>query len=190
MHLTELVTGNFLPHELSGADAQAFAIVLMVIALGLMFAGRSVIKGLAFLIVGLAGAGFGLALGGVALGVIGSIIGGILGFIVGGLIGILLVQVGLGAALGYFGYLVIRYLAHSFALAVVAGVVLFFVGLALATKLLELVTAAIGGVVLYGVLIFFGAAPVIAAAVSLILAVAGFTVQRNGRRQREAWRRT
>jgi len=181
-------TGSFLPHALSGFSGSVFAIILALVALGLMFAGRSIIKGLAFLVVGLAGAAFGLAAGGLLLGVIGSIIGGVVGFVLGGLIGLLLVHVGMGLALGYFGYLATRDLTHSLLLAVVVGIVLFFVGVAISSKLLELVTAVVGGVVLYGVLVFFGAAPLYAAAVSVVLAAAGFYVQRSRRRRGERWR--
>jgi len=91
----------------------------------------------------------------------------------------------MGVAMGYFGYLAARYLTHSLLLGVVVGIILFFVGLAISSKLQELVTAVVGGVVLYGVLVFFGVAPLYAAVVSLLLAAAGFLVQRSRRRQGE-----
>lgn len=185
MSLPESVTGAFFPHALSGPEGVVYAAILAVVALGLMFAGRSIIKGLAFLVVGLGGAAIGLAAGGTFLGPIGAIAGGVVGFILGGLVGVTLLEVGMGLALGYFGYLAAHYLLHSFLLAVGIGIVLFFVGVALATKLLELVTAALGGLVLYGVLIFFGVTPLYSAVVSLVLAVAGFYVQQNKRRREE-----
>ena len=179
---------SFFPHVLSGSSGFVFAIILMLVALGLMFAGRTIIKGLAFLVVGLAGAAFGLAAGTLVLGVIGAAIGGVVGFVVGGLIGILLVNVGMGLALGYFGYLATHDLTHSLLLAVVVGIVLFFVGVAISSKLLELVTSVLGGVVLYGILVFFGVAPLYAALVSLVLAAAGFYAQQTKRRRGEHWR--
>ncbi|MDA4116691.1 MAG: hypothetical protein OK442_09100 [Thaumarchaeota archaeon] len=182
-------TGNFLPH-LSGIGGLLFAFVLALVAFGLMFSGRSIIKGLAFLAVGLAGAAFGLAVGGSFLGPIGAAIGGVVGFFVGGAIGLLLVGVGMGLALGYFGYLATRDLTNVLVLAVVVGVVLFFVGVAISSKLLDLVTAILGGVILDGVLVFFGVSPTLAAVISVLLAAVGFFVQFRNRRRDEQWRQT
>ncbi len=183
----ELAT-SFFPHFLSGIGGTLYALILVVLSVALMFAGRSIIKGLAFLVVGFAGAAFGLAAGGLFLGVIGAIIGGVVGFVLGGLIGLLLVHIGMGLALGYFGYLATRFLVHSELLAVVVGIILFFIGVAISSKLLELVTAIVGGVILYGVLIFFGATPVVAFVISLVLALAGFYVQWTRRRRAGQWR--
>jgi hypothetical protein len=163
-------------------------VVLALVAIGLMFSGRSIIKGLAFLSVGLAGAAFGLAVGGSFLGVVGAVIGGVLGFFVGGVVGLLLVDVGMGLALGYFGYLATRDLTDVFVLAAVVGVVLFFVGVAISSKLLDLVTAVLGGVILDGVLVFFGVSPQFAAVISVVLAAIGFYVQFRNRRRGEHWR--
>jgi len=185
---TVLAPATLFPHFISGLGGSVFALVLGVVALGLIFAGRSIIKGLAFLVVGLAGAGFGIALGGSILGIVGAAVGGVAGFLLGGLIGLLLVDVGMGLAMGYYAYLATRYLTHSLPLAVVVGIVLFFVGVAISSKLLELVTALIGGLVLYSVLVFFGLAPLDSAIVSILLAAVGFFVQRNRRRQGERWR--
>jgi hypothetical protein len=184
----ELATGSFFPHALSGAGGVVFAVILFALSLALMFDGRSIIKGLAFLVVGLAGAAFGLAAGGLLLGVIGAAVGAVVGFLVGGVVGLLLVDLGMGLALGYFGYLAARDLTHVFVLALVVGVILFFVGIVVSSKLLELVTALLGGVVLYGVLVFFGVAPLYAAVVSLVLAAAGFYAQLRKRRRGEHWR--
>jgi hypothetical protein len=179
-----LAASNFLPH-ISGFGGSLFAVILALVALTLMFSGRSIIKGLAFLVVGLAGAAFGAAVLGGFLGVIGAVIGGVLGFLVGGAVGLLLVDVGMGLALGYFGYLVTRDLTNVFILAVVVGVILFVVGVAISSKLLDLVTAMLGGVILDGVLVFFGVPPLYAAVVSLLLAVIGFSVQISNRRRGE-----
>lgn len=184
----ELVTTSFFPHAISGAAALLYAVLLALVALGLIFAGRSVIKGLAFLAVGLAGAAFGAAAGTIVLPLIGTIVGGVVGFVVGGLIGLLLVHIGIGLALGYFGYLTTRFLTHSLVLGVAIGIALFIVGVAISSKLMELVTAILGGFILYGVLIFFGAAPFTAGVVSLVLAAVGFVVQETSRRREEPWR--
>ncbi|HUH99516.1 MAG TPA: hypothetical protein VLY65_00600 [Nitrososphaerales archaeon] len=184
------LANSFFPHALSGAGGLIYALILLALSFALMFAGRSTIKGLAFLVAGLAGAGFGFAAGGLFLGIIGAVIGGVIGFILGGLIGVLLVNVGMGLALGYFGYLATKFLVHSDLLAIVAGVILFFIGVAISSKLLELVTAILGGIILYGVLIFFGASPFVASVISLILAAAGLYVQWTRRGPNRNWRRT
>ncbi|MGH9918652.1 MAG: hypothetical protein ACRD6W_07280, partial [Nitrososphaerales archaeon] len=114
----------------------------------------------------------------------------VVGFLVGGAVGLLLVGVGMGLALGYFGYLVTRDLTNVFLLAVVVGIVLFFVGLAISSKLLDLVTAILGGVILDGVLVFFGVSPTYAAVISVVLAAIGFFVQFRDRRRGEHWRQT
>lgn len=186
--MPDAAVGGFFPHAISGIGGIVFAVVLFVVSLALMFAGRSIIKGLAFLIVGLAGAAFGLASGGLLLGPVGAVIGAVLGFLVGGALGLLLVHIGMGLALGYFGYLAIRDMTHVFALAAVVGVILFFVGVAVSSKLLDLVTAVLGGVIFYGVLVFFGASQPLAGVVSLVLAAAGFYVQMRERRRGEHWR--
>jgi hypothetical protein len=185
----ELAFGNFFPHALSGLGGVVFAVILLALSLVLMFAGKSLAKGLAFLVVGLAGAAFGLAAGGLILGAIGAIIGGVVGFVVGGLIGLLLLNVGMGLVLGYFGYLATRDLTHVFVLAVAVGIILFFVGVIISSKLLELVTSVVGGFILYGVLIFFGVAPLYATVVSLVLAIVGLSVQLRKRGRGEHWRK-
>jgi hypothetical protein len=180
---TDFVSAIF-PNSLSGPGGVLFPIVLLIVSLALMFYGRHIIKALAFLVTGLAGAAFGLVGGAVVLGPLGAVIGAIIGFIIGGVIGLFLVHVGMGLALGYFGYLITRDLTHVFLLAALVGVILFFIGVVISTKLLELVTAILGGVILYGVLTFFGVPPVYAGLISLVLAVAGFFVQRQVKRYR------
>lgn len=186
--LAGLLSTSFFPHAFSGLGGDLFAVILALIALGLMFSGRSIIRGLAFLVVGLAGAAFGAAVGGTFLGVIGALIGLVVGFLVGGAIGLLLVNVGLGLALGYYGYLAVRHIANSLALGIVAGVILFIVGVAVANKLLELVTAVLGGVIFYVVLVFFGLGSLPAALVSIVLTAAGFYAQMTKKRKGEHWR--
>ncbi len=182
-----LAASNFFPH-VSGLGGSVFAFILALVALALMFSGRSIIKGLAFLVVGLAGAAFGVAVAGGFLGVVGAVVGAVVGFLVGGAIGLLLVDVGIGLALGYFGYLLTRDLTNVFVLAVVVGVILFVVGVAISSKLLDLVTAVLGGVIFDGVLVFFGVPPLYAAVVSVVLAAVGFSVQFRERRRGERWR--
>ncbi len=188
MFPSDVAASSFFPHALTGLGGTLFAIILLFVSLGLIFDGRHIIKGLAFLVVGVAGAAFGLAVGTLLLGVIGAVIGGVVGFLIGGVVGLLLVDLGMGLALGYFGYLATRELTGVLVLAIVVGIILFFVGLAISSKLLELVTSVLGGVVLYGVLVSFGVPPLVSAIVSLVLAVAGFAAQLRRRRRGEHWR--
>ena len=173
------VVDHFLPHFLTVPGSFLYALVLLVLALALIFAGRSVVKALAFLVVGLAGAAFGAAAGTLVLGPIGTVLGAVVGFVLGGVIGLLLVHIGIGLALGYFGYLVTRDLTHVFLLAVAVGIVLLAVGIAMASKILEIATAVLGGVILYGVLTFFGLPPWLALVVAAVAAIAGYYVQRS-----------
>jgi hypothetical protein len=169
--------GHFIPSFLPGPGGVLYALILLVVALALIFAGRWIIKALAFLAVGLAGAAFGAVVGSVILGLLGTIIGGVLGFVVGGLIGLLLVHIGIGLALGYFGYLITSDLTHIFLVAVIVGVLLFVVGVIVTSRLLELATAILGGVILYGVLTFFGIASLFAVPIALVVSIIGFYVQ-------------
>jgi len=183
-----LAPAGIFPHVISGTGGLLYALVLLVISLALIFAGRSVIKALAFLVAGLAGAAFGAAAGTLVLGFIGTVIGAFVGFIIGGLLGLLLVHLGIGLAFGYFGYLITKDLTHVLLLALAVGFVLFVVGLAASGKLLEVATAALGGVILYTVLVYFGAAPSYAGVISVVLALVGLATQWRSRRQREHWR--
>ena len=171
----------FLPHFLQGTGGLLYSVILLLVALALMFAGRSIIKALAFIIVGIAGAAVGASAAAVVLGWLGPLgilVGIIVGFVVGGLIGLLLVHVGIGLALGYFGYEIARDLTHILALEILVGIILFVIGVIIANKILELATAFLGGVILYGVLTSMGLPDVISFVIALVVAVAGYLVQR------------
>jgi len=169
--------GHLLPRFLLGLGSTLYALVLLILALALIFAGRSIIKALAFLVAGLAGATFGAVLGSLVLGLLGTILGAVLGFVGGGLIGLLLVHIGIGLALGYFGYVITRDITHVFLLAVIAAILLFVVGIVIASRLLELGTAVLGGVILYGVLTVFGIAPFFAVLIAIVASITGFYLQ-------------
>jgi hypothetical protein len=184
----ELAAGGIFPQHPSGFGGSVFAIVLLALSLVLMFYGRSVIRGLSFFVVGLVGASFGILSGGLVLGFIGALAGGVVGFVLGGMLGMFFVDIGIGVALGYFGYLAVFDLTNAFILAVAVGFVLFVIGAVVSGKLLELGTAVVGGFILYGVLVFFGAGPLSSAAVSVLIAGAGFYFQDRKRRSGERWR--
>lgn len=185
-----LTTGiHFLPRFLSGTGlgADVYALLLLVLAVALLFAGSSLIKVLAFLVVGLAGAAFGAAVGTLLLPILGTIVGAVVGFIIGGVIGLLLVYVGVGLALGYFGYHATLDYTHILVLAVVVGIALLIVGIVITTKVLELATAVLGGVILYGVLTFFGLAPLLSLVIAIVAVVLGFAVQFSGKQRRSRY---
>jgi len=177
------------PHALSGFGGLVYAVILTLVALGLMFAGSRIIKGLGFLVVGFAGAAFGIAIGGTVLGLIGSIFGAFFGFLIGGVIGLFLVSIGMGLALGYFAYLATNYLTHSVAFALIVGIALFLVGLAISRKLLAVVTAALGGIILYSVMVYFGFSSLEAGLLAFVFALAGYLVQRSSPGHRQGWGR-
>lgn len=85
-----------MPQLFPAPGGALYALLLPVLALALIFVGGSVIKALAFLVVGLTGAAFGLVAGGTVLKVAGLDPWAILGFVVGSLIGLLLVYIGMG----------------------------------------------------------------------------------------------
>ncbi|MCS4540278.1 MAG: hypothetical protein HYU03_06290 [Thaumarchaeota archaeon] len=143
----------------------------------LIFAGRIFIKVLVFILAGIAGAALGGYLGGMLLQIVGSIVGSFLGFIVGGILGVVLIRLGIGLALGYFGYSITRHLTGIFAFALLVGALLFIVGILLADRMVELFTAFLGALLLFGVLAYLGASPAIAALVAVTLGIVGFYVQ-------------
>jgi hypothetical protein len=158
---------------LNGLPPWPLFLVLLVISLLLIFAGRKVVKALAFLVVGLIGASVGGSLGAQylsSLGWLGSLLGLLLGFFAGGLLGLFLVRVGIGLAVGYAAYLLTLDVVSSETAAFVVGVVFFVVGMVLYNKILTLVTAVAGGFLLYDALTFYidpGVAVVFAVLVTL-----------------------
>jgi hypothetical protein len=95
----------------------------------------------------------------------------------------------MGLALGYFAYLAATYLTHSALFAVIVGIVLFLVGLAISGKLLTVVTAALGGIILYNVMVYFGFSSLEAGLIAFVFALAGYLVQRNSPDHRQGWGR-
>ena len=86
---------------LKGVPSWPLILAMLVVSLLLIFAGRKVVKALAFLVVGLIGASIGGEFAAHYLGSLGSfgtILGVLIGFVAGGLIGLLLVRVGIGLA--------------------------------------------------------------------------------------------
>ena len=173
-------------HLLNGLPSWPLFIVMLVVSLLLIFAGRIVVKALAFLVVGLIGASIGGMLGAqylTSLGSAGSILGVLIGFVAGGLIGLLLVRAGIGLAVGYAVYLLTRDIVSDAIVAVVVGIVFFLIGVILYNKILPLVTAVAGGFLLYDALRLYGLAPTVSTVLAAVVTLAGIWVQYRPRRR-------
>lgn len=159
---------------------------MLVVSLLLVFIGRKVVKILAFLVVGLVGASIGGILGAqylAGLGWFGKLMGVLIGFFAGGLVGVALVAVGIGVAAGYAAYLLTLDIVPDTTVALVLGIIFFIIGLALYGKILSVITAVIGGLLLYDALRLYGLGSTLSAILALMVTLAGFWIQsRSGRR--------
>jgi hypothetical protein len=162
---------------LAAVPAWALLIALVAISLALIFAGGTLVKVVAFLVVGFVGADFGGALAAQYLPTGWGLVGLVLGFAVGGLLGVALISVGIGLVVAYGAYL----FALSFGLpaidSLVVGVVFFVVGLALAEKLLTLGTAIAGGLLLFDVLTQYGVGVPLSTVIAAALTLMGVWIQ-------------
>jgi hypothetical protein len=171
---------------LNGLPTWPLVIVMLVVSFLLIFAGRKVVKALAFLVVGIIGASIGGVLGAqylASLGTLGSVLGILIGFFVGGLMGVVLVALGIGVAVGYAAYLLTLDVVSSRTAAIVVGIVFFIVGLALYGKILSLVTAVAGGILFYDALRLYGINPIPSTALAAVLTLAGILVQYRTRKE-------
>lgn len=163
-------------------------LALLAVSLVLIFAGRSVVKVIAFFVIGLIGAAIGGALAAQFLagaGDLGTLLGVILGFAIGGLIGVVLVMVGIGVVLGYGAYAVTQQFVSGNIIPLVVGFVFFLVGIALYNKILGLVTAVAGGFLLFDVLTAYGAGSTLSLVVAAALTLAGIWVQESTHRKKK-----
>lgn len=168
---------SYLQHYLHGTSFTVSLLVLLALGLALCFAGRVLIKGLAFIITGIALGIIGAALGAAFLGILGLVIGGTVGFIAGGFLGMLVVKLGVGIALGYLGYSASTGMISSQFISIVIGIVLFVVGVALANYLLSVGTAVVGGLLIFQVMTGLGFGFVLAAAAAVVIGAIGAAVQ-------------
>lgn len=152
-------------------------LALLVVSLALIFAGRTLIKVLAFLVVGFAGATLGALIGGSYLGFAGLLVGGVLGFLLGGLLGHLLLPVGIGFALGLLAFTTAQAFTRSASLSLIVGLAFTVVGILLSNDILALISSVLGGLLLFNVLMSLGFPPVPAALLSAGLSIAGLILQ-------------
>ena len=172
---------NQLAPLLGSVPAGTLLLFTLVVSLLLIFAGRKVVKILAFLVVGVIGALVGATLVSqyfAASGSLGILLGILGGFLLGGLIGILLAAVGVGLALGYAAYLLTTGFVSGTTIPLVAGFVFFIIGVVLYNKILGVVTALAGGFLFYDVLLMYGISPILSTIVAAVLTLAGIWVQK------------
>src|SRR2546428_7864861 len=96
----ESIPSSLLP---SGLATPIFLVALLLAALFLIFFGRRVIKAVAFILGGLAGAYFGGILGAAFLGSFGTLVAELVGFLFAGLVGVAFLSFPIGLRLSYQG---------------------------------------------------------------------------------------
>lgn len=171
---------NQLAPLVGSVPAWALLLSLLVVSLVLAFAGRTVVKVIAFVVVGIIGASVGGTLAAQFLagsGTLGTLLGVVLGFVIGGLIGVALVALGIGLATGYGAYLLTATFVSGTLIPLIVGVIFFVVGLALYGRILGLVTALAGGLLFFDVLTMYGFSPLLSMVLAAAVAVAGVWVQ-------------
>ena len=181
------VSGQF-SYLLSGLPVWPLFLVLLVVSLLLIFFGRTVVRVLAFLVVGLIGA----ALGGMlmaeylpGLGTLGSVFGVLVGFVLGGFVGLMLLALGIGLAIGYAAYLLAIDVVGNTTVALVAAVVFFILGAVLYKKILTVATAIAGGLLLFDALrLYFD--PTVAGVVAALVTLVGLWFNLARRRRAHA----
>ncbi len=173
----------------SAIPAWALLLSMLVVSVLLIFAGRTVVKVLAFLVVGLVGASVGGVLAAQFLagaGTLGIVLGFLLGFVIGGFIGVLLIAVGIGLALGYGAYVLTSSFVSGTTVPLLAGILFFIIGLALYNKILSLVTAVAGGFLFFDVLQLYGLDQTLAVIIAALATLAGIWVQEGLGKRRAA----
>ena len=164
----------------SAVPAWALLLSMLIVSLILIFAGRTVVKVVAFLVVGLIGASIGGMLAAqylTGIGSMGTLLGVLLGFVLGGLIGVLLIAVGIGLAIGYGAYVLVTSFVSGTTIPLVVGVVFFIIGAAFYNRILSLVTAVAGGILFFDVLQLYGLDQTLAIILAAAATLAGIWVQ-------------
>ena len=142
-----------------------------------MFAGKTVLKAIVFIIAGISLASIAVALGSVYIPSIHPVIVGIVAFIVGGALGLPLLPLGIGIALAITGYTITSPLVNSFTVAVAVAVILFIIGIILTNKILIIISVIQGAMLMIAGLNSFGLPTPISTLIAIILAVVGVVVQ-------------
>jgi hypothetical protein len=171
---------NQLQPLLNSVPEWALLLSLLVVSLALVFAGRKIVKVLAFLVVGLIGASIGGILAAqylTSMGSLGTLLVVLAGFLLGGLIGLLLVAVGIGLAVGYGAYILTTTFVSGTTVPLIVGFVFFIIGVALYGRILGIITALAGGLLLFDVLTLYGLSSPLSIALAVVVTLAGIWVQ-------------
>src|SRR5712691_7216655 len=132
----------------SGLATPIFLVALLLAALFLIFFGRRVIKVVAFILGGLAGAYFGGILGAAFLGSFCTLVAEVICFLLGGCLGMSFLSFAIGLGLGYAGYAITQSILGSTLASISVVLVLFVVGMILAGKILSLVSVIFVGFII------------------------------------------
>ncbi len=178
MNLLASVPSVLLPNPLS---PWVLVAVLLGVSLSLIFFGRSVIRAMVFLLGGLAGAYIAASIGALYLGTTGILLAGLAGFVIGGLFGLLVLPLGIGLALGVFGYALLENLVSSQIVAIAGGATLFGLGIVLSGGILEIASIILGSLMLFNIMTYLGLSLPIAVLSVTALALAGLWVQHGSR---------
>ncbi len=168
------VPGIFVPNALSSS---VLAAVLLGVSLSLIFIGRKLIKILVFVVGGLAGASVVGIIGAPYLATTALLLAELVGFAVAGLLSLLLLPVGIGLALGFFGYGVAENILTNHLAAIAVGAALFVVGIALTGEILAILSVLLGSLLLYNALVNLGLQQSLATISVVAAALAGLWVQ-------------
>ncbi len=174
-----VIPNQFAP-LLGTVPAGALLLALFAGSLLLIFAGRTVVKVIAFLVVGVIGASIGGELAArylTSIGSLGTLLGALIGFLLGGLIGVALVAVGIGVVIGYAAYLLARGIVSGTTIPLIAGIFFFILGVALYGRILGFITALAGGLLLFDVLTIYGLDSTLSIVITAGLTLAGIWIQ-------------
>jgi hypothetical protein len=174
IRLSELAARHLVLPRIATVGA---ALIALVVSLALIFAGRFVIRVIAFLAVGIAFASVAATFGAAILGVVGFVLGGIVGFFIGGVLSFFLLPLAIGIGAGVIAYDLSQMFLHAYAVSVVLGIIFFIIGLIVSMKLLALAAVIFGGLLLLDVLYYFHFPPLLALLVAILMCVIGFWVQ-------------
>ncbi len=153
------------------------ALVALIIALALIFAGRFLIRAIAFVGVGVAVGSAVAVAGATILGIVGFVLGGIVGFVLGGILHFFLLPLAMGIATGLVAYHLSQLFIRIIPISLVLGIAFFLIGLLLSLKLLSLASVVFGGMLLFDVLLYFHFSPLISLLVAILMGIIGFWVQ-------------
>lgn len=166
--------------HLTGLSGTTLLLLLVVLSMVLVFAGRKLVKALAFIMSGLVVGSIGASLVTSYIsgtGSIGGVLGAIIGFFVGGFIGLALIYLGIGIGIGYLGYEITVTYVPSEIISIIVGIVFFALGVILANKILSIATSVLGGTLLYEVLTNFGAGFIVSLSLAAWVGLLGMWIQ-------------